>query len=291
MQRRIILTALTAALSLTACGAPHGSGTVLPSLAERHVRDVTGGMTDFSMSLYDAPLNGPGLQVNLALTEVDAVAADGSTAAVTTYPNEQVVNLLALRNTPLTIAGQIPANNYTAIRLNVDPVHSNLTIFGHSFPLTFVSPQNGSTIAINVPLQFTSQAGSATLATADFNVLESVTLAQGGGATIAPKVVAATDAAAVSGVVVNSGGQPVANAAVQAIGAGGNVANTTTTNADGSFQLRALGAGNYQIVVQNAYTSAAGNQVQAQNADANAAPTIPVTLGPSNQLNLGQIAD
>jgi hypothetical protein len=63
------------------------------------------------------------------------------------------------------------------------------------------------------------------------------------------------------------------------------------TASDGSFTLHALAGGVYTISVDNSYTSASGNTITAIGNDAGAAPSVPIDLAPSDQLNIGTLID
>lgn len=103
----------------------------------------------------------------------------------------------------------------------------------------------------------------------------------------------ANGAGQVSGTVANQSGVPVQNAVVAAIGANGAVGNTSATDANGNFNLHALAAGTYQLVIYNSYENAAGQTMSATGQSSTAAslngPTISITAGGS--LSAGTLND
>ena len=104
---------------------------------------------------------------------------------------------------------------------------------------------------------------------ADFNAMESLNQNSAGQIVAQPTLfaVASANAGEVQGQVLNSSGQPVQNAVVVALYATANgnqrAANTTNTDANGNFDLHAINAGSYQLVIYNTYTTASGQTITA----------------------------
>ncbi len=122
----------------------------------------------------------------------------------------------------------------------------------------------------------------------DFNAFESLTLDQSGTLLARPTMFVAPvdEMGSVSGRVLDSSGNPVQNATVAAIAPDGSVGNTDWTGPRGHFSIGTLRAGTYQLVVYNAYTTAAGRAVTASGvSSANASmqsisgPNVTVTGG------------
>ncbi|HTW83204.1 MAG TPA: DUF4382 domain-containing protein [Candidatus Sulfotelmatobacter sp.] len=327
MNRLLSALALAALITGSACSAPTSVGSVSPqTLADqssaRHTQDVTGGGGGFNtaavtVDLYDAALQlGPNAQVNVAIEGVDVVS-DGTEYPLVSYASAQIVNLLQLQQVADAIQGQLPAGSYDSLELLVDPSQSTLVNNGTTYPMVFRSGRSkwgttssrrrshsqstlrgtqdvvgggGGFMALVAPVSFSASSGGSVSLAVDFNVLESVTVANG-VAIVTANLAAADQPSAVNGVVQNQAGQPVVNATIIATDSNGNVDNTTTTASDGSFTLHALNSGAYTISVVNSYTSASGNTVTASGNDPNASPSVPIDLAPSDQLNIGTLID
>lgn len=331
MNRVLSAVALAALIGGSACSAPSGTSSVSPSLADtqssvRHTQDTTGGPPVFGLpatvvvDLFDAPMAlGPNAQVNVAIDGVNVVA-EGTAYPLVSYASPQVVNLLQLQQVADAIQGQLPAGSYSSLELLVDPSQSNVVDNqGNTYPMVFRSGKGrwgwsssrrsaprGTASAVRgtedtaggpptlyalaAAVSITAASGNTTDVAVDFNVLESVSI-KNGVAYVTANLAAATQPSSVSGVVVNQAGSPVAGATVLATDTNGNVDNTTVTASDGSFTLHALAGGVYTISVDNSYTSASGNTITAIGNDAGAAPSVPIDLAPSDQLNIGTLID
>lgn len=297
MKRFLSLAVLATILSLAGCGPARSlppSQPVTSSGTGRVVLDTIGGSPPMRLrlALYDAPLpNGHDDHVNLGLLGAEAVA-DGAATTLVAYREPQTVDLLTLRQTPLSLAGTLSAGSYDALRLRVDPADSNVVIDGHVYPMVFEGrhERNGAPVLLYARIAISGTPGDSLDVAVDFNVLDSIAI-RGGVAYVKPKLVAAQQAAQVSGRVVNTNGAAIGDATVVAFDSGGHAVNTTLTQPDGSFTLHALAAGNYRITVENAYVSGSGNAVVAKGATGVNGPSVEVVLPPSGAVDVGTLID
>ena len=288
-------------LALAACAAPHVAPPVAetaPSSGTRLPQDTIGGSPPMKMeiALYDAPLaHAADAHVNLVIMGAEAIS-NGMARPLAGFAAPVTVDLLALKHTPFTLGGLLPAGAYDAVRLLVDPARSNVVINGHVLPMIFVGTArrgraNPGIVGLESAVAFSGGPGAALQVAVDFNVLESIAV-RGDRAFAAPKLVVAHEAAQLSGRVVNASGRPVAEATVIAFDrTSGRIANTTITEPDGSFVLHALRAGRYHVVVRNAYVTESGENVSASGASSLAGAAIDVLLAPSDRLDIGTLND
>lgn len=262
----------------------------------RMPKDVIGQLPGLVLSividLLDAPLvDGEDAQVNLGLVGINAVS-DGVATPIVQNSTPQVVNLLALQKIAQQYVSTLPPGSYDTLQLIVDPTTSSVVYRGANYPVQFgsVPSASGDYAGIDAAVAFSGAAGGSVTVTADFNVFESVDI-EGGVAQIDPQVVTAMNAGDVTGSVVNAGGGAVTNAVVLALDANGNVLNTTITDSNGAFTLHALSAGSATLVIQNAYTSASGEDATANGADANPPPPVPITVTAGSSLSVGSLTD
>ena len=297
MKRILSLGALAAILSLTGCGGAHSLPPSQPATlsgAGRVALDTIGGSPPMRMrlALYDAPLpSGHDDHVNLALLGADAVEA-GTATTLVAYSQPQTVDLLTLRQTPFSLVGDIRAGNYDALRLRVDPARSNVVIDGRVYPMAFEGrhERGDAAVLLYARVAIAGTPGDSLDVAVDFNVLDSVAI-HGGVAYVKPKLIAAQQAAQVSGRVVGTAGDAVRDATVVAYDHGGRAVNSTLTQPDGSFTLHALPAGDYRITVQNAYVTGSGDGVTAKGATQVIGPSVEVVLPPSGAVDLGTLID
>ncbi|MGD1067056.1 MAG: DUF4382 domain-containing protein [Vulcanimicrobiaceae bacterium] len=327
MNRVLSAVALAALIGGSACSAPSGTSGVSPTLAQsqsttRHTEEVVGNGPPgiVVVDLYDAPMAlGPNAQVNVAIDGVNVVTGETAYPLVS-YASAQIVNLLQLQQVADAIQGQLPPGSYSSLELLVDPSQSNVVDSqGNSYPIVFRtgkgrwgwsssrrSARGGSSssrsteevvgngppslYALTASVSINATSGGTTDVAVDFNVLESVSI-KNGVAYVTANLAAATQPSSVGGVVANQAGGPVVGATVLATDASGNVDNTTVTASDGSFTLHALAGGAYTISVLNSYTSDSGNTITATGNDPGAAPSVPIDLAPSDQLNIGTLID
>ncbi|HEY0395162.1 MAG TPA: DUF4382 domain-containing protein [Candidatus Elarobacter sp.] len=291
-----------AALTLAACSTPGSSLNAIPSESGSSVAKtpsvLLGGppLVRLNVALFDAPLAGMnGVKVNIGIDGVQLVASNGTAVPFVSNQQPDVVNLLDLQNHSENFNGKAPAGSYSVVRVLIDRTSSNVTIGNFTIPIiwgTAAKPLTASVIAVDFPCNFTLLAvnGRPPTVTLDFNVLHSVRFANG-RIYVQPTVVAANNAAQVSGSVLNRAGKPVTTAAVLAVDMLGHVVNSTVTASDGSYTIHALPAGIYTIQVKNSYVTAQGDTVTASGADAGAAPSTPAVLAPNDDLDLPTLVD
>jgi Carboxypeptidase regulatory-like domain/Domain of unknown function (DUF4382) len=294
---------LVAALALASCSAPASTMSALPTGAGSSFKtpsDIIGAppmlTSKLKVSLFDAPVTGiPGIKINIGIDAVQLVTSGGTAVPYVTNAKPDVVNLLDLQNHSEDFNGTAPVGAYGGVRILIDPKTTNVTIGNYMIPIrwgTAAQPLTSSVIAVDFPCTFVLSAlpGAPPKVTLDFNVLRSVKFANG-AIYVQPSVSAASSAAQVVGNVHNAAGKQVTNASILAVDALGNVVNNTVTDSNGTFTLRALPAGLYTIRVQNTYVTPLGETITASGADPNGASSIPVVLGPNDNVSLNSIID
>jgi len=239
-----------------------------------------------NVSILDAPFSLGGhtvTQVNVALKEVDLIGSGGHQVLATFSP-DKVVNLLDFQTTPLNVAAAaIPAGVYQQFRLVLDTASSatNIVVDGATFPLvipsatgpegfggnTSTDQDNGpGTAGIKVNAHFMAQGGFTYGFVIDFNAAESIVFANN-EYMMKPVLVATAVATsgAIAGTVTNSiNSGAVVNAQVLAE-QGATAINSGVTDTSGHYQINALPAGTYTIVVNNTWTNQAGQAMTATN--------------------------
>jgi hypothetical protein len=290
-----ILTALAAGLLvLSACGgssygpAGGGSGSNTATL---------------SVSLMDGPFrtsSGTVTAVNIAIAKVEAVGTGGTQTIATFTPSKQI-NLLDYQTSALNLGTAVlPAGHYQQLRFVLDtsnPNNTSVVVNGTTNPLSIPSATgigwggNTSTdsgdgvgtsgIKINVGLD--ASGGYTYAYVIDFNAAESIVNTGSGGWLMKPVLVASAQATsgAISGTVTNSTGGAVVNAEVLAE-QGGTVINSGVTDTSGNYQINALPAGSYTLVVKNVWTNQAGASETATGADGTADVTDPTAITVTN---------
>lgn len=250
----------------------------------------------------------------IGVREVDAVSG-GQIVPLIQLPQPYTFDLLSYQNgAALSLGGSsVPAQQYDHLRVVID-TNTAKAIFadGTSMPVSFLTNQvatgtsgagaatsttadpAGGAVDVSIPLATQLASGGSASLQLDFNALESLAIA-GNVMNVRPAVfgVSAYSAGAVSGSVVNQSGAPVQNAVVAAIAANGSVANTAATDANGNYNIHALNAGTYALVIYNAYTNAAGESINATGQSSTAStvsgPTVTVTAGTTSLA--GNVAD
>lgn len=141
-----------------------------------------------------------------------------------------------------------------------------------------VSQANNTSVTVNgttYPLSIPSAAGPG-----GFGNASSTDNGDGGG-TSGVKVNVSLNAQAlagsIAGTVKNNAGAAVANAEVLAQ-QNGTTINSGVTDANGNFQINTLPAGSYTLVIENSWTSQAGQSETATGADGTAAVTDPSSV-------------
>lgn len=289
MNRNLLAALIAGSVMLTACGG--GGGT----------NAAPGASTaTLSAALIDGPFRTSGgtvTAVNIAVSKVEAIGS-GGTQTIATFSPSQQINLLNYQTSPLQLGTtQIPAGQYQQIRLILDTSQANntsVTVNGTTYPLSIpsaagpggfghaTSTDNGNgpgTSGVKVNVNLDAQAGQTYGFLIDFNAAESIVQTGNGNWMMKPVLVATAQAlaGAISGTVKNNAGQPVANAQVVAQQSGTTV-NSGVTDANGNFQINALPAGSYTLVVNNSWTNQAGEAQAATGADGTAAVTDPTAV-------------
>ena len=286
MNRNFLAALIATSVMLTACGG--GGGT-----------NVTPGASTATLStaLIDGPFRTSGgtvTAVNIAVSKVEAIGS-GGTQTIATFSPSQQINLLNYQTSPLQLGtNQIPAGQYQQIRLVLDTSqasNTSVTVNGTTYPLSIpsaagpggfghaTSTDNGNgpgTSGVKVNVSLDAQAGQTYGFLIDFNAAESIVQTGNGNWMMKPVLVATAQAlaGAISGTVKNNAGSPVANAQVLAQ-QNGTTVNSGVTDANGNFQINALPAGSYTLVVNNSWTNQAGEAQTATGADGTAAVTDP----------------
>lgn len=286
MQIKLAAAGTCLAVLLAACGGGSG-GAGMPGGA---------GAATLGAALMDSPFRTSGgtvTAVNLSISKVEAVGAGGVQTIATFSPAKQI-NLLDYQSAPLQLgSAQIPSGQYQQLRFVLDTTATNsVVVNGTSYALTIPSAGgpsgfNGNTstdsgdgpgtAGIKVNVSLNAQAGQTYGFLIDFNAAESIVQAGGSGQWLMKPVLVATAqsvSGSIAGTVKNNAGQPVSNAEVLAQQNGVTV-NSAVTDSTGAFQINALPAGSYTLVVENSWTSQAGAAQTATGADGTAAVTDP----------------
>ena len=295
MNIRFLSVLATGALLLAGCGG--GASGTLPG----------GGASTASLStkLIDGPFRTSGgtvTAVNIAIAKVEAIGSDGGIQTLATFSPAQQVNLLDYVTSPLSLGtAAIPAGTYKQLRFVLDTSSANNTsvvVNGTTYPLSIPSATSAGfggnsstdsgdgqgTSGIKVNVNLTADAGQSYGFLIDFNAAESIVSAGASGQWLMKPVLVATAqamAGSVSGTVKNNAGAAVSNAEVLAQ-QNGTTVNAGVTDSSGNFQINALPAGSYTLLVENAWTNQAGEAQTATGADGTAdvtGPTVTVTAG------------
>jgi hypothetical protein len=279
----------------------------------KHTNDTIGGLPGLlggvlALLLGDAQpvLGNMNVQsINLGIDAVNVVY-QGQVTTIATYSTPYVTNVMANGGDPSSIAVSASySGNYDHIQFVVDTATSNVTdASGNTYPIQFQLAQssqstvgagngssttgNSATVTMTVGGQFTYGGVSAAAILADFNAMESLNQNSAGQIVAQPTLYAVNAASAgeIQGQVLNASGQAVQNAVVVALNGRGHVANTTNTDVNGNFDLHAINAGSYQLVIYNNYTTASGQTITASGADASMGASF---QGPSLTAPAGQI--
>lgn len=247
----------------------------------------------------------------IGVREIDAIA-DGQIVVLGSSSTPYQMDLLQYQNgsTDWMTETSVPAQTYSQLRYVID-VPSTQAVFtdGTSMPVKFSGGNSSSSVGmgaststtadptysnsvdaiVNTPFDVQTNGASVM---ADFNLMESLN-EDDGTVIVRPAAAIADSPGQISGSVAGSGGAAVQNAVVVAIGSNGSVANTAATDANGAFNLHALPADTYRLVVYNAYTNAAGYLVSASGQSSGSqtilGPSVSVTAG--STVSAGTIGD
>ena len=285
--------------------------------ASRRPMDTLGGPAMFLLNtaLGDAAptLNGKVLaHFVIGVREIDAIG-NGQTFVLGSASTPAQMDLLQYQNgsTNWMTQTSVPAQTYSQLRYVID-LGSTQAVFadGTTMPVKFSGGYSKSSygvgndttttadatfanaIDVTVNAPFTVQSTAAAAIASDFNLGESLTV-NGSTIIVRPTLSAANSPGQINGTITNAWGSPVQNATVVAVGSNGKAVNSATTDASGTFNVHALPADTYQLVIYNAYTNAAGYKIYASGQSSNAqgfyGPTVSVTAGSS--ASTGTIGD
>jgi len=266
-------------------------------------------------SLGDAApvLNGKTLaHFVIGVREIDAIG-NGQTVVLGSASSPAQMDLLQYQDgsTNWMTQTSVPAQSYTQLRYVID-LGSTQAVFadGTTMPVKFSGGYSKSSygvgndttttadatyanaIDVTVNARFTVQSTTAAAIASDFNLTESLGV-NGSSIIVRPTLSAANVPGQINGTVKSAWGSPVQNATVVAVGSNGNAVNSATTDASGNFNVHALSADTYQLVVYNSYTNAAGYKIYASGESSGAqgfyGPTVSVAAGSS--ASAGTIGD
>ncbi len=247
--------------------------------------------------------------INIGIDAVNVVYK-GQVTTIATYSSPYVVNVMANGGNPSSIGiGQLYTATTTTSNLWSIPLRATSPMQAATFtrfnsnrgkrrkapPVPaegLVTVAGSGSVTMTVGGQFMVGGTPADSILADFNAMESLNQNSAGQIVAQPALysVAASNAGEVQGQVLNANGQPVQNAVVVALIAGADgtahVGNTTNTDANGNFDLHAINAGSYQLVIYNNYTTASGQTITASGADASMGASF---QGPALTVPAGQI--
>lgn len=214
----------------------------------------------------------------IGVREVDAIA-NGQTTVLGSSTAPVQMDLLQFQNGSVNWMTQteVPAQTYSQLRYVID-MGSTKAIFtdGSTVPVKFSGQRTASSsamgastttildatysnaidVTVNAPFTVTS----ITAMMADFNLGESL-VASGSAIIMRPTLSAANVPAKITGTIVNAYGMPVQDATVVAVGSSGLAVNSDVTDSNGNFNIHALPAGTYQLLVYNEYENAAGGLI------------------------------
>lgn len=309
--RNSFLKATAFLLAFGVAGCSGSQNATLPGGGSQYDKpmDVLGGPALYiNLSLFDAApvLNGKTVtHFTVGIREVDAIA-NGQAVPLVSFSSPYMVDLLQYQNGNALSMGQqiaVPAQIYSQLRVVLDQSSTQVAFSdGTTLPGVFktnsastsssgagsgtsVTPDaaiaNSIDVTMNAPFSGGST-GTVSLA-ADFNVLESIAKVNSNYVTVRPAIFGGNASGQISGTLLNQSGTPVQNAVVAAVGSDGTVGNTAGTDQNGNFNLHALKADTYHLVIYNAYTNAAGQSITASGQSNAAAsfngPSITVSSG------------
>ncbi len=285
----------------------------------RHPMDTHGGPVGFLFGTLDMLLGDsapvidgkPLAHFYIGVREIDAIA-DGQSVTLGVAQTPYQMDLLQYQNgsTDWMTQTDVAAQTYSQLRFVIDAA-STQAVFtdGTSAPVAIDSGSSQSSVGlgsstatapdqsnpgavdVTVTTPFTVQSGADALA-GDFNLMESLN-AGSGALSLRPTIALANGAGQINGTVLNQNGSAVQNATVVAFGSNGSAVNTTATDANGAFNLHALPADTYQLVIYNTYTNAAGETISAsgQSSGGGTVNGPSVSLSAGGNVSTGTIGD
>jgi hypothetical protein len=286
------LAAFAAACSLGLAGCSGGGTTTTGSSSQTAL---------FSASLVDGPFRTSGgtvTAVNVTIKRVEIIGTGGTTTVATFSPS-QTINLLNYQTTAFQLGTvAIPAGQYNQVRLILDTSQSGNTtvvVDGTTYPLTIPSATGPSgfgnntsidagdgagTSGIKVNVGLTAVGGQTYGVVIDFNAAESILQTGNGQWKMKPVLIATAlvTSGSISGTVKNTAGTGVVSNAQVVAMQGGVAINSGVTDTNGNFQINALPAGSYTLVVNNLWTNMALMPEAAVGADGTTAVTYPSSV-------------
>ncbi len=241
---------------------------------------TSGGNGSMQVNMVDSPAGYDA--VNVAITSVEAhmAGSDSSSGWVTLNSTPGTYNLLTYTNGNVAVIGhaQIPAGQYTQVRLNVG-TGSNVVVGGQSYPLTIWS---GFQTGIKLNVDATVQANANYTLTLDFDANRSVVQT---GDTAHPsyslKPVIRAGATATSGFIV---GLVLPLTIKPTVWAYSSLGDTLSTNVNiaGNFELMYVPTGMYSLHIASNSTLYRDSTITGINVSALATANIgTVTMRPA----------
>ena len=330
--KRTALLALTGIVALSACGgggsnaglpaysAPRSAATV--SMAPYQIPVVTdpgvqaaerafkatlrdpktsyGGVPTVAL-IIDAPMFGPGAQVNIAVTGVNAIAG-GSSYPIVSYASPVLVNVLNYQTSALQLGSStLPAIAYDGVQYVVDPSQSSVVVNGVRYPVKFgtfanrtFTPSTASLATLYFATPADGTLGQPITFVMDFTASHWVKLRNGiAEIGMSGKATTQSRSAAIAGKVVNAAGLPVSGATVAAYAADSTRVRTALSAADGTFELHAIDGGTYSVRVYNTFAPDDADDVLVAtgNDPGDSIPALTVNVPAGFRVDLGQIKD
>lgn len=317
----LAIFALSFGLSACSAGSQQPSQPALPPSGHSdRPMDTLGGIGGATLMalLGDASpvLNGQTMtHFIVGIREVDAIS-NGQVVPLASFASPVSMDLLAYQNGDTLSLGSasVPAQTYDHVRLVIDTTKDSAVFAdGTSLQVSFMTNSstasssgagaattttpdaNPGAVDVTMPFAISAASGSSQAVTLDFNVLESIAVINNNGVKVRPAAFGApaNGAGTVTGTVVNQSGTPVQSAVVVAIASDGSIGNTAGTDSNGNFNLHALKAGSYNLVIYNAYTNAAGQKITAsgQSSSATSVSGPSVLVNGGSKTSVGTIAD
>jgi hypothetical protein len=279
------LTSVIATGLLISCGGGGGGG--------------GGGTGTLNVSMTDAPacgFNEVNVTVNMVRVHQSANVGDNASGWVDIPVTPTKINLLDLTNGVMASLGQttLPVGRYTQLRLVLD------RNTGGTMANSVVSSTGGGEVELTTPSAATSgiklngnievTENNTTDIALDFDACKSIVKRGNGAYNLKPviRIIPMATAGTISGYV--DPAVAVANKPVVSAQLNGEIIRSTVPNADGSFSLYPIAAGNYDVVVTaDAHASDVITTVPvtASTTTELGTQTSPLELSVSNEENVG----